>query len=104
MSGPEVEPPLFYQPGKAGFYSVNMATPTLERLNAFRGIGQMIGLSLLLAEVFPLPLCRHVLKFIMMKEVREGRRGRRGEGRGGGGRGGEGRGGEGRGGEGLVRG
>ena len=30
----------------------------------------MIGLSLLLAEVFPLPLCRHVLKFIMMRDVR----------------------------------
>ena len=72
MSAPDVEPPLFYQPGKAGFYSLVQATPTPERLQAFRGVGRMIGLGLLLAEVFPLPLCRHVLKFIMMKEVRSG--------------------------------
>ena len=70
VSAPEVEPPLFYQPGKAGFYSLVQATPTPERLQVFRGVGRMIGLGLLLAEVFPLPLCRHVLKFIMMKEVR----------------------------------
>ena len=60
---------MFYQPGKAGFYTVNMATPTAERLQAFRGVGQMIGLALLLAEVFPLPLCRSTLKFLLLKEV-----------------------------------
>lgn len=64
-----MEPALFYQPGKAGFYSLVQATPTPERLQVFRGVGRMVGLGLLLAEVFPLPLCRHVLKFIMMKEV-----------------------------------
>ena len=68
-SPPEVEPALFYQPGKAGFYSLVQATPTPERLQAFRGVGRMIGLGLLLSEVFPVPLCRHVLKFIMMREV-----------------------------------
>lgn len=69
VAPPEVEPALFYQPGKAGFYSLVQATPTPERLQVFRGVGRMVGLGLLLAEVFPLPLCRHVLKFIMMKEV-----------------------------------
>ena len=69
VAAPEVEPPLFYQPGKAGFYSVVQAAPSVERLQAFRSVGRMIGLGLLLAEVLPLPLCRHVLKFIMMQEV-----------------------------------
>ena len=69
VAAPEVEPPLFYQPGKAGFYSINQATPTAERLQVFRGVGRMVGLALLLAEVLPLPLCRHILKFIMMREV-----------------------------------
>lgn len=68
-TGCDVEPPLFYQPGKAGFYSLVQATPTNERLQVFRAIGRMIGLSLLLAELFPLSLCRHILKFIMKKEV-----------------------------------
>lgn len=68
-SAPEVEAALFFQPGKAGFYSPVQATPTPERLQAFRGVGRMIGLGLLLSEVFPLPLCRHVLKFVMMREV-----------------------------------
>lgn len=66
---PEVEPALFFQPGKAGFYSPVQATPTPERMQAFRGVGRMIGLGLLLSEVFPLPLCRHVLKFILVREV-----------------------------------
>ena len=68
-SSSDVEPSLFYQPGKAGFYSLVQATPTPERLQVFRAVGRMVGLSLLLAELLPLPLCRHILKFIMMKEV-----------------------------------
>lgn len=32
--------PLFYQPGKPGFFSPRLGKPTAERLNAFRNVGR----------------------------------------------------------------
>lgn len=32
--------PLFYQPGKRGFYAPRLGKPTAERLNAFRNVGR----------------------------------------------------------------
>ena len=61
--------PLFYQPGKAGFYAPRVGAITPERLNAYRNVGRMIGLSLLFSEAMPLPLCRHVIKFMLIRNV-----------------------------------
>ena len=54
--------PLFYQPGKRGFYTPRMSRPSETRLNAFRNVGRLIGLCLLQNELCPLFLNRHVLK------------------------------------------
>ena len=54
--------PLFYSPGKRGFYSPRMARPTEIRMNAFRNVGRLIGLCLLQNELCPLFLNRHVIK------------------------------------------
>jgi len=64
-------PPLFYQPGKGGHYAPRVGPDTPIRLNAYRNIGRMIGLSLLHVEIFPLPLCRHVFKFMINRMVRQ---------------------------------
>lgn len=80
--------PLFYQPGKRGFYSPasgpNQPMPTTidlakaktsrrkqqeARLNAFRNVGRIIGLCLLQNELCPLPLNRHVLKVLLGRKV-----------------------------------
>lgn len=34
--------PLFYCPGKAGFYSPRQGRATFERLNAFRNVGRLV--------------------------------------------------------------
>ena len=34
--------PLFYQPGKRGFFSPRLGKPTAERLNAFRNVGRYV--------------------------------------------------------------
>lgn len=34
--------PLFYCPGKAGFYSPRQGKATFERLNAFRNVGRYV--------------------------------------------------------------
>ena len=54
--------PLFYQPGKRGFYTPRQGRPTEVRLNAFRNVGRLIGLCLLQNELCPLFLNRHVIK------------------------------------------
>merc|ERR1719458_478678 len=36
--------PLFYQPGKRGFYTPRLSRPSETRLNAFRNVGRLIGL------------------------------------------------------------
>ncbi|GFU25773.1 e3 ubiquitin-protein ligase UBR5 [Nephila pilipes] len=61
--------PLFYQPGKRGFYSPRQGKGTPERLNAFRNVGRVIGLCLLQNELCPIYLNRHVIKFIIGKRV-----------------------------------
>ena len=79
--------PLFYQPGKRGFYSpaagpcpkklsddaqdalTKLTTGYDARLNAFRNVGRIIGLCLLQNELCPLPLNRHVLKAILGRKV-----------------------------------
>lgn len=38
--GTEDNTPLFYQPGKKGFYSPRLGKPTPERINAFRNVGR----------------------------------------------------------------
>ncbi|CAL1260917.1 unnamed protein product [Larinioides sclopetarius] len=61
--------PLFYQPGKRGFYSPRQGKCTAERLNAFRNVGRVIGLCLLQNELCPIYLNRHVIKFILSKRI-----------------------------------
>ncbi|XP_037923284.1 E3 ubiquitin-protein ligase hyd isoform X6 [Hermetia illucens] len=62
--------PLFYSPGKQGFYSPRQGYGSFERINAFRNIGRLIGLCLLQNELFPLFLQRHVLKYILGRQIR----------------------------------
>ncbi|KFB52078.1 ubiquitin-protein ligase [Anopheles sinensis] len=66
----QLDAPLFYTPGKRGFYSPRQGYPSSERMNAFRNVGRLIGLCLLQNELFPLFLQRHVLKFILGRQVR----------------------------------
>jgi len=74
--GPDAEAPpednaaLFYSPGKRGFYSPVQGRATLERLNAFRNVGRLMGLCLLQNELCPLYLNRHVLKYLLGRKVR----------------------------------
>ena len=62
--------PLFWQPDKKGVYAPRPGKHTPERLTAYRNIGRLIGLCLLQNELFPLPLCRHVIKYILNRPVR----------------------------------
>ncbi|XP_066902270.1 E3 ubiquitin-protein ligase hyd isoform X4 [Halyomorpha halys] len=62
--------PLFYTPGKRGFCSPRQGRATFERINAFRNTGRLIGLCLLQNELLPLLLNRHVLKFILGRQIR----------------------------------
>ena len=34
--------PLFYSPGKRGFYSPRQGKATFERMNAFRNVGRLV--------------------------------------------------------------
>lgn len=62
--------PLFYSPGKRGFYSPRQGKASFERLNAFRNVGRLIGLCLLQNELCPIFLNRHVMKYILGRPVR----------------------------------
>ncbi|XP_076242470.1 E3 ubiquitin-protein ligase hyd isoform X1 [Calliopsis andreniformis] len=62
--------PLFYSPGKRGFYTPRQGRASYERLNAFRNVGRLIGLCLLQNELCPLFLNRHVLKYILGRPIR----------------------------------
>lgn len=62
--------PLFYCPGKQGFYSPRQGKATPERLNAFRNVGRLMGLCLLQNELCPIALNRHVLKAILGRPIR----------------------------------
>ncbi|KAH8294942.1 hypothetical protein KR018_004468 [Drosophila ironensis] len=62
--------PLFYTPGKRGFYTPRQGFASFERINAFRNIGRLIGLCLLQNELLPLFLQRHVLKYILGRKIK----------------------------------
>ncbi|KAK7870183.1 hypothetical protein R5R35_012737 [Gryllus longicercus] len=62
--------PLFYSPGKRGFYSPRQGKASFERLNAFRNVGRLIGLCLLQNELCPIFLNRHVMKYVLGRPVR----------------------------------
>ncbi|XP_054747498.1 E3 ubiquitin-protein ligase hyd isoform X1 [Anastrepha obliqua] len=62
--------PLFYSPGKRGFYTPRQGYGSFERINAFRNVGRLIGLCLLQNELLPLFLQRHVFKFILGRKVK----------------------------------
>ncbi|XP_026278748.1 E3 ubiquitin-protein ligase UBR5 [Frankliniella occidentalis] len=62
--------PLFYSPGKRGFYSPRQGKASFERLNAFRNVGRLLGLCLLQNELCPIFLNRHVLKAILGRPTR----------------------------------
>ncbi|XP_067616130.1 E3 ubiquitin-protein ligase hyd isoform X2 [Eurosta solidaginis] len=62
--------PLFYSPGKRGFYTPRQGYGSYERINAFRNIGRLIGICLLQNELLPLFLQRHVLKFILGRKIK----------------------------------
>lgn len=61
--------PLFYQTCKSGYYSPIAGKNSAHRLNAFRNVGRMIGICLLQMEIFPFPVCRHVLKFVLGRPI-----------------------------------
>lgn len=61
--------PLFYQPGRRGYYSPRQGRATPERLNAFRNVGRIIGLCLLQNELCALYFNRHVIKYILRKKI-----------------------------------
>ncbi|CAL1532111.1 unnamed protein product [Lymnaea stagnalis] len=61
--------PLFWQPGKRGYYSPRIGKASPERLNAFRNMGRIIGLCLLQNEICPLFFNRHVLKCILGRRI-----------------------------------
>ncbi|XP_028164187.1 E3 ubiquitin-protein ligase UBR5 isoform X5 [Ostrinia furnacalis] len=62
--------PLFYSPGKRGYYSPRQGRATPERINAFRNVGRIVGLCLLQNELCPMFLNRHVLKYLLGRPVR----------------------------------
>ncbi|CAG9541014.1 unnamed protein product, partial [Cercopithifilaria johnstoni] len=61
--------PLFYCPNRTGYYTPIAGKNSTHRLNAFRNVGRMIGICLMQMEIFPLHLCRHVLKFILGRPI-----------------------------------
>ncbi|VDO34830.1 unnamed protein product [Onchocerca flexuosa] len=61
--------PLFYRPSRTGYYTPIAGKNSAHRLNAFRNVGRMIGICLMQMEIFPLHLCRHVLKFILGRPI-----------------------------------
>ena len=60
--------PLFFQPGKSGFYSPRAGNYTAQRSLAYICVGRIIGLCLLTSEIFPTPFTRHVFKYLMGKD------------------------------------
>ena len=60
--------PLFFEPGKSGFYSPRSGKYTAQRSLAYLCVGRIIGLCLLTSEIFPAPFTRHVFKYLMGKD------------------------------------
>ncbi|XP_038209535.1 E3 ubiquitin-protein ligase hyd [Zerene cesonia] len=69
-AAPDDAAPLFYSPGKRGYYSPRQGRATPERINAFRNVGRIIGLCLLQNELCPMFLNRHVLKYVLGRKIR----------------------------------
>ncbi|XP_062520971.1 E3 ubiquitin-protein ligase UBR5-like isoform X3 [Corticium candelabrum] len=61
--------PLFFQPGKAGFYAPRVGKDTPTRLSAYRNVGRIIGLCLLHNELCPISLSRPVLKYLLRRKL-----------------------------------
>ena len=70
IANDEDNSPLFWQPNKNGFYSPRPGKNTPARLNAFRNVGRIIGICLLQNELLPIPLSRHVIKYILNRPIR----------------------------------
>ena len=60
--------PLFFEPGKVGFYSPRVGKYTSQRKATYVCVGRIIGLCLLTNELFPASFTRHVLKYLIGKE------------------------------------
>eukprot|EP00794_Sanderia_malayensis_P011765 gene11765-12982_t len=61
--------PLFFQPGKLGFYSLRPGRYSVERMSCFRNVGRLLGLCLLQNELSPMSFNRHVIKYLLGKQV-----------------------------------
>lgn len=61
--------PLFFQPGKPGYYSPRPGINSPERLNCMRNVGRIIGLCLLQNEICPLAFNRHVIKYLLGRKI-----------------------------------
>ncbi|KRZ72372.1 Protein unc-45 -like protein A [Trichinella papuae] len=61
--------PLFFKPGNGMFYAPVAGAESPSRLNAYRNVGRLIGIALSQNEIFPLPLCRSVFKFILRRPI-----------------------------------
>ena len=69
-SMPKDDKPLFYLPSSnQRYYAVEPGVKSMERLNVFRNVGRVIGLSLLHNELCPIPLTRSVVKQILGRKV-----------------------------------
>ncbi|KAI6173317.1 E3 ubiquitin-protein ligase UBR5 [Aphelenchoides besseyi] len=61
--------PLFRRASNHGFMAPIPGTNSPNRRAAFRNVGRIIGLCLQQMDILPLPLCRHVLKFILGRPI-----------------------------------
>jgi hypothetical protein len=63
--------PLFYQPGRTGHYAPSYGAGMVAspKMSTYRCVGRLIGLALLHGELFPLKLCRHVLKYLIGRPI-----------------------------------
>lgn len=61
--------PLFFQPGKPGYYSPRPGKNSAQRLDCFRNVGRVVGLCLLHNELSSLSFNRHVLKYLLGRPI-----------------------------------
>jgi len=63
--------PLFWLPDrKLGTHAPRPGKNSPARLNAFRNVGRIIGICLLQNELCPLPLSRHVIKYVLGRPIK----------------------------------
>ena len=61
---------LFFQPSSTQrYYCPNPGRGSAERLNVFRNVGRILGLSLLHNELCPIPLSRPVVKQVLISKM-----------------------------------